>query len=297
VNTKHNIQPNEKGELSLASPNDKIKAVFSLNEGGRLKSLYYKNQPVIQDLENTSYAEDYAAAVLFPFANRICDGNYSFQDRNFQLESNEKDSTNAIHGLIYNKAFQLTNTLFDKEENSISLSYTEKNPPKGFPFQYKIVLTYTLRNNSFDLSIRAENKSSSSFPFTMGWHPYFVAKNPADCVLEFDSLKSVLFNQELITIGLAHSFAPNPFPIDKPRLDDCFVLHDNKISFKTPAYHIEINTSRYSKYLQLYLPPNEGRIAIEPMTGISDSFNNYKGVKILNPNELFIEKWNVNFIN
>jgi len=297
MKAKQNIQPNEKGELSLASPNGKIKADFSLNEGGRLKSLFYENRPVIQDLENTTYQEDYASAVLFPFANRICDGKYSFQEENYQLDCNEKEKNNAIHGLIHDKAFQLANSQFEKEKNSITLSYTEENPPKGFPFLFAIELTYTLRNNGLDLAIKAENKSANNFPFTMGWHPYFVVKELADCVLEFDSLKKVLFNQELITIGMAHSFAPNPFRIDQDYLDDCFVLHDKRVRFKTPTYHIEFNNSEHSKYLQLYLPPNENRIAIEPMTGISDSFNNKKGVKILKPNEVFIEKWNLNFLN
>lgn len=297
VKTKEHVKPNEKGELSLASPNDKIEAVFSLHEGGRLKSLYYENRPVIQDLKNTSYQENYASAVLFPFVNRINNGNYSFHGKKYQLKCNEKGRNNAIHGLIFDKHFQLADSQSLNEENSIVLRYTEDELQEGFPFLYSIDLVYTLKNSGIELSIKAENRSSESFPFTMGWHPYFVVKNENDCVLEFDSLKQVLFNQDLITIGMAKSIAPKPFPLKNPFLDDCFVLNDKKVRFKTPTYHIQFNSSNHSKYLQLYKPQGEERIAIEPMMGISDSFNNKKGVKILQPNETFTEKWNLEFLN
>ena len=36
-------------------------------------------------------------------------------------------------------------------------------------------------------------------------------------------------------------------------------------------------------------------IAIEPMTGISDSFNNKKGLQILQPNEGYEVRWNLSF--
>lgn len=295
VKTKEHIKPNLEDELSLTSPNGKMQATFSLKEGGRLKSLHYKDKAVIADPENSTYTNHFAAAVLFPFANRIKDGKYTFERKSFQLESNEKNSTNAIHGLVYNKHFQLTNSFSNQDEFSINLVYEEQNPPAGFPFAFAVELKYRLTNTEFELIIKVENKSLLNFPFTLGWHPYFVVTNLNDCILEFDSLKRILFNQEQITIGITNGFAPRPFPLKNPYLDDCFVLHDKKVSFKTPDYQVEFNNSNHSKYLQLYSPPNEERIAIEPMTGISDSFNNKKGMKVLNPNEIFAEKWKINF--
>jgi len=297
VKTKEHIKPNLEGELSLTNPNGKMQAKFSLKEGGRLKSLHYKDKAVIADPENSAYSSHFAASILFPFANRIKEGKYTFEGKNFQLESNEKNSANAIHGLVYNKHFQLTNKYSNQDECSISLVYEEQNPPAGFPFAYAVELNYRLTDTAFELVIKVENKSLQNFPFTLGWHPYFVVTNLNDCILEFDSLKRILFNQEQITIGITNGFAPRPFPLKNPHLDDCFVLHDKKVSFKTPDYQIEFNNSNHSKYLQLYSPPNEERIAIEPMTGISDSFNNKKGMKVLNPNEVFVEKWKLNFIN
>lgn len=281
--------------LSLKNPNETMQATFSLEEGGRLKSLHYANQSVIQDLKNISYENSYASSILFPFANRVCGGNYSFEMHNFQLESNENESKNAIHGLVFNKVFQLKSKLLEDKQNTITFSYIEEDPPKGFPFPFKIDLTYILKNTSLELKIEVENRSEKSFPFTLGWHPYFVVENFNNCVLEFDSSKRVMMNQDLITTSIINNLAPKPYPVETQNLDHCFVLQNNKVSFRTPTYNIELSNSNNSKYLQLYTPPGEERIAIEPMTGISDSFNNKEGLKTLSPKQTFTENWKIYF--
>ena len=284
-------------KTELVSPNGDLKATFCLTEGGRLKSLFYKGQPVIQDLEYSAYADSFAASVLFPFANRINKGAYEFDGKKYQLEQNELDRENAIHGLVYDKAFQVNNIEETETENSIELYYEMKNSPAGFPFPFAISLIYKMSNSSFELLVKIENKSEKAFPFTLGWHPYFVVDNLNDCVLEFDSLKQILFNQDLITIGISNSFAPVPFSLNQPYLDHCFVLYNNKVRFKTPNYHVELENTEHSKYLQLYKPAKENRIAFEPMTGISDSFNNRKGLKTLQAYNIFVDEWKINFIN
>lgn len=42
---------------------------------------------------------------------------------------------------------------------------------------------------------------------------------------------------------------------------------------------------------QLYTPPHDNTIAIEPTTGVSDSFNNGVGLKTLAPNETYNIGW------
>ncbi len=284
-------------KAELVSPNGDLKATFSSTEGGRLTSLIYKDKPVIQDLEHTAYTDSFASSVLFPFANRINKGTYEFDGKEYQLEQNEIDRENAIHGLVYDKAFQLKNIEETETEHSLEFYYEMNNPPVGFPFPFAISLIYKMSNSSLDLLVKVENKSEKAFPFTLGWHPYFVADNLNDCVLEFDSLKQILFNQDLITIGISNSFAPVPFSLNQPYLDHCFVLHNHKLSFKTPNYHVMIENTDHSRYLQLYKPANENRIAIEPMTGISDSFNNKKDLKVLQAYNIFVEEWKINFIN
>jgi aldose 1-epimerase len=54
---------------------------------------------------------------------------------------------------------------------------------------------------------------------------------------------------------------------------------------------MERKVSKPSNYLQLYTTSHDDAIAIETMTGVSDSFNNGIGLKKLNLGEKFNVKW------
>ena len=58
-------------------------------------------------------------------------------------------------------------------------------------------------------------------------------------------------------------------------------------------YQLEISTNQIENYVQLYTPENLPLIAIEPMTGVSNSFNNSIGLRVLLPNRSYSLKWNV----
>ena len=58
----------------------------------------------------------------------------------------------------------------------------------------------------------------------------------------------------------------------------------------------ELRFTANSNYLQLYTPNEIQAIAIEPMTGVSDSFNNKIGLKELNPRENYKIKWSLNIL-
>ena len=55
----------------------------------------------------------------------------------------------------------------------------------------------------------------------------------------------------------------------------------------TPDYKVTLDAFGPKSYLQLFTPEDGNSIAIEPMTGVSDSFNNKIGFKVLRPNEAF----------
>ena len=78
-------------------------------------------------------------------------------------------------------------------------------------------------------------------------------------------------------------------------MDDCFILNDNKVSFTTPTYKIDIKADSNKNFLQLYTPKGRDIIAIEPMTGISDTFNNKIGIQVLEADKTYVLNWNLKF--
>ena len=125
----------------------------------------------------------------------------------------------------------------------------------------------------------------------MGWHPYFKIYNRAESKLRFNSLQKLESNDRNITTGIKALKTPNPLCLGNVSLDDAFILEDNNVEFETNEYNAFLKFSYPSNYLQLYTPNHSNAIAIEPMTGVSDSFNNGIGLKKLKPGEKFNVNW------
>ncbi len=65
----NNISPEEDSNLiKLSNSSQSIQLMVAPNEGERVKSLKFCEYEIIGDLSQTSYQENYASAVLFPFA-------------------------------------------------------------------------------------------------------------------------------------------------------------------------------------------------------------------------------------
>jgi len=287
---------NNKTSIELVNKKDESKVVISLDEeGGRLKSLQLKDKKVIDDLEKVGYSKSHAGAILFPFANRINKGKYGFHGKEYKLSCNEPGRDNAIHGLIFDKKFMVDESFEGSTSAYVVLSYTENNPPDGFPFPFKVELKYTLKQDQLNLEVKVHNIGDKEFPFNLGWHPYFCIDDFEKSFLSFKSHKQVIFNENLISLGIAETVIPDPYSLKNKKLDDCFVLYDKNVELFTDKYAVSIKGAPKSDYLQIYAPPNEMRLALEPMTGISDSFNHKRGIHILQPNNTKKETWTIEY--
>ena len=271
--------------------NDTSEAEIFLNQGASLQKLKLKNHLLIEDLDPIAYKDSYASSILFPFANRVKDGKYTFNNYEYQLKVNHVAEQNAIHGLVYNKEFQLVHQQITDDNASVILEYEEKNTTQGFPFIFKIQLEYILTNTSLDLNVSVQNTSKAAFPFTLGWHPYFISSDLHKSHLKFDSTKCIVFDDRMITSDTIEIKNEGIFEVKNKKLDDCFFLNSNKVEFKTPLYKLEMLSSEQNDFLQVYTPPRENTIAIEPTTGISNSFNNKIGLRTLQPNEDYKISW------
>ena len=66
-----------------------------------------------------------------------------------------------------------------------------------------------------------------------------------------------------------------------------------EFDFSTPEYDFNISSTSKENFLQLYTPVQPNVIAIEPMTGAADNFNNKTGLQTLQPNDTYLVKWNM----
>ena len=224
----------KKQYIVLKNANNSVHAKISLNEGARLKTLIFDGVPVIKEQEGVAYKESYASSLLFPFANRIAGGNYNFKGEHYQLECNENGGKNALHGLVYDKSFELLSQTKSESCAVVTLGYQESKPPKGFPYCYDFSVCYTLTATSLAIEVFLSNTDMKEFPFTLGWHPYFYSSDLEHSFLHFESSHKIKFNADLITDSLIPCEERMPFSVADKQLDDSFVLKTDKVSFTTP---------------------------------------------------------------
>src|SRR4051812_49298825 len=110
--------------------------------------------------------------VLIPFAGRIAEGRYRFEGRTFQLERNDKEGPNAIHGFVR----ALPWTIHDRSPHRCSFEIrleAAEYESRGYPFSLAFRLTYTLDHRGLTGSFLVRNAGHTSAPVGVGFHPYF----------------------------------------------------------------------------------------------------------------------------
>ena len=74
------------------------------------------------------------SAILFPFPNRIENGQYQVDGKKYQFPINERDKQNALHGLLTKAAFSVVKIETRDTEATIELMYTYDGSLEYYPF-------------------------------------------------------------------------------------------------------------------------------------------------------------------
>lgn len=266
--------------------------------GASLQKLTINSLKIIDEIKPKTthlkkYKTQFNSSILFPFPNRIANGKYIFNSKIYELEINDNENNNALHGLVFNAPFELKNSEISTDKALLTFNFKQTNKIKGFPFLYGIELTYVFTLNTVNLLFKITNNDNCSFPFGIGWHPYFCAENFQESTINFSAKKQFVFNHNLIPINTKKSNLNVPLKISNSMFDDCFELNGPKIDFTTNLYQFEMSFTgkTTNRFIQIYTPKNRKSIAIEPMTCAPNSFNNLSGLQILDAKKTF--NWEV----
>ena len=83
----------------------------------------------------------YPSALLAPWVNRVRNGNYSFEGRNYQLPINESNLGNAIHGFLARKKFEILEETCNQEFAEVSFIHKYPGGFPGYPFSFIFTMT------------------------------------------------------------------------------------------------------------------------------------------------------------
>ena len=221
-------------------------------------------------------------AVMIPFANRIRNGVYSWKNHTYSLPRN--DGLNSIHGLVRHEKWEYAN---EEEQNHNSTTLQYRLASTGYPAVLEVVNAYSLGRDFFDIATTIKNTGEISSPLVVGFHPYF----------NFQGRWQLKHDSEIMMLNYRDRYFPDGSTlqvnfnddeaIHQRSFDNCFVGGGNLV-FSAGNYDLRI-TRRNMNYFVLYNGQySRGQsVAIEPMTGAPDAFNNQIGLVTIEPQKTF----------
>lgn len=295
-------------ELTKTTSNGTVTATIS-TAGGALKKLAVNKIDIVPPTSGHQMNRFGDGIVLAPWANRIDHGRWTYQGQVLQLEVNEKDLDNALHGLVGSTVFEVG----DQSDSAVTLQ-TVVTPNTGYPFELLISVTYELTDSGIRTTHAAKNLGTESAPYMVGTHPYFQIAGTATEDLEFktDARSVDLVDERKIPIGKL-TIKGTEFDItDWRKLSDCDFDHgfsDLSRDAQGRGHHylrspkgelLDIWQSAEMTYTFIFSPDyyinNDDQtprhaIAIEPQTAPANAFNSQEDVIWLEPNQIHTACW------
>jgi len=253
---------------------------------------------------NKDLARSFKGPKLSPFPCRIPNGKYEFGGKDYRFQHLFGDGT-AIHGLLYNKAFEVREEEADDSTGVVSMEYVYRKDDGGYPFDYRCQVRYVLYADSLlEVTTTVTNLDKTDIPMADGWHPYFRLGGRAnDWQLQFHSTAIVEFDDRLVPTGHLSPYIEYESPklLGDSFLDNCFTLKPEVVSAACEIFNPAsgLRVSFYPDpsypYLQIYTPSTRESIAIENLSGAPDCFNNKMGLLILSPghSQIFTVRYKV----
>ena len=258
--------------------------VASLDEkGAYLRELKSGNNIIIRKTFDGSETHG-GAVVFFPFGNRVKNAEYEYKNVKYNLPKN--DGNNSIHGLIRNEVFDCK-----KIKNGIEFYKNFEN--NSYPGRASIKIDYEIGNNSFNAHFHVKSLDRE-IPVEIGFHPYFYISGSYSIDYSKD-LKMMNYVDTYFPDGTYTALDFKNKDLSNIILDNAFYL-DGNIVLKDEKHTVKI--IRYNMpYIVLYnsLYANGNSIAIEPMTGAPDAFNNGIGLVNLKKDQEFKCGYSIEF--
>jgi aldose 1-epimerase len=240
--------------------------------------------------------------ILFPFPNRIRDGHFVWNGREYHLPCNDSTQRNAIHGFTPRTAWRAT------ERDMTAEFQISRDAPASrdlWPADGCIRVTIRLTKTALRYEAMVENSDSVPLPFGLGYHPYFATtpncriQTPAGARWELvDGLPTGRrlpvegdydLREPRPVTGLTLDDVYTELPATAPEADG--LVERGRIEYPEWGGVLRVRTSPAFRELVLFTPPHRKAVCLEPYTCPTDAIHLQEredvGWRVLAPGE----KW------
>ena len=279
--------------------------------GASLMELTLSGNKVIEQVA-PGRPELYAGVVMAPWGGRIAAGKWiDAEGVERSLQVNEPARNNALHGLVYDKSFEVNRSTASSVELVIEIT-----PTNGYPHALRLAVSYELEDGELYAGFAVKNFSNTKAPFGIGFHPYFsTAWADAPLKLQVGAESVLELNENMIATGKAKVSDANKDlragkALSEVKLDDDFTdlefVHGIATTKLVTASGtgLEVWQEDVFKHTVIYTPeefPTQSgsikAIAIEPCSSAVNAFNSKQDLIALAPGETRSGSWGIRLVN
>ncbi len=234
--------------------------------------------------------------ILFPFPNRIRNGRFVWNDKEYQLPLNDSSGPNAIHGFACRRPWRVLKQGANEEEAWLSGAFrgSVDDPASSafWPSDYAIQVTYRLTRRALRIEALVENPDNVSLPFGLGYHPYFeVPPGQGDVCLaqvpaqKYWELQKSLPTGKQLSVDSTRDLK-TPRRVDQLTLDDVLTELPTEVepgtdnlcllgSLTNTALQTKLRLLGSPAFRQMvvFTPPHRQAICLEPYTCTTDAIH------------------------
>jgi galactose mutarotase-like enzyme len=267
------------------------------HKGAELISLKKNTKEYIWDANPDFWAKH--SPILFPIVGTLKNNTYTYNDLEYHL---------SRHGFARDMVFEL----IEKKENSAIFSLrSNEETLKQYPFEFELLIIYTLQENSLCIQYKVTNNSKTKMPFSIGAHPAFALSGTFENYsllfekeepLEYHLLENGLISNQTKKIELENRMIPLKYQLFK---DDALIFKKLESKSVTILENdnpiLRVNFEDFPS-LGIWTIENAPFLCIEPWFGYSDTIESSgnllkkEGIQLLEISESFEAKFSINIL-
>lgn len=277
-----------------------------------LRALSVGGVELVQDYAADSLPSWGSGIVLVPWPNRTAGARWTDNEGKVQqLDITEPSRGNAIHGLLRNTGYRVT----DRADDAITLT-APVFPQHGYPFHLDTSVRYELAEDGVTVTHGVRNAGARPAPVGIGAHPFLRAGDVPmrDCTVTVHAGTWFEVDERMIPVaehpvtGTEHDLSGGR-PLADAELDTAFgevALADGRARHRLTAPDgsgVELWGSEDFRFVQVfttdqYVSPSGiiDAVAIEPMTCAPDALNSRRGLRLLEPGEQWVTSWGIRLL-
>jgi aldose 1-epimerase len=250
------------------------------------------------DIDVNPVATRSGIPILFPFPNRIRDGRFTWEGKQYQLPINSQGK-HAIHGFVCYRPWNITKVT----SNSVTATFDSRAFPelvRLWPSHFFCTSTYSFQSGgilTFEFTV--QNIGEEPLPYGLGFHPYFrIHKEDAQLRSLFDygkfrkaaepkwtawELENLIPTGRMRPLEVDEELLLDGTPLGQQRLDGVY-QPDKPCTIITwylrdsTGLTIQAETEGFNTYV-LFTPDHGEAVCIEPYTCTTNAINlHHRGI-------------------